>query len=125
MRSGQELNRFAAQVLFVDEGGDFLRQYPVRAVAFSPNGMLLARGDNGEVFMTSTDSSKEVSRLRGYSQLAGDLSVSRDNRFNTTGNATGGDKGAALWDHQTGRPSSFFPGERFSTVEFSPMVQRW
>lgn len=106
--SGEEANRFAAV-------GKLFPQSPIGVVAFSPNGKVLARSDDTEVVFTATDSSKEVSRLRGFTQPGYSMTVSPDNRFT----ATGGDA-ATLWDYQTGRPSPVFPGQRHGTVSFSP-----
>jgi WD40 repeat protein/Tfp pilus assembly protein PilF len=105
-RSGKSVSRFAAEE-------KQSRLSPIRAVAFSPNSMLLARGAYKEVVITSTDSGTEVSRLRGYAQPSFSLSISGDNRFTVTGGPA-----SALWDHQTGRPGPTYtvqsPGDVFS-----------
>lgn len=108
VRSGQEVNRFPA-------GGSQSSQSPVGVIAFSPNRMLVARSERNEVVIAATDSGKEVSRLRGYSQSSVALSMSPDNRFTSTEGDT-----VALWDHQTGTPSPVFPRQDPRTVAFSP-----
>jgi WD40 repeat protein/uncharacterized caspase-like protein len=106
--SGQEVNRIAA-------GWEHLPPTPVGAIAFSPNRMLLARSDFNQVVITSTDSGKEVSRLRGYSPPIVSLRVSPDNRFIATRGAAG-----ALWDYQTGHPDPVFPKQNPGTVSSIP-----
>ena len=103
--SGQEVSRFAAGKLTASGR-------PIGAIAFSPNRMLLAStNDFNQVVITSTDSGKEVSRLRGYSTPVVALRISPDNRFVEAG---------TLWDHQTGHPSPVFPGQGHGRVDFSP-----
>jgi WD40 repeat protein/uncharacterized caspase-like protein len=108
--SGQEVNRIAA-------GWEHLPPTPVGAIAFSPNRMLLARSDFIQVVITSTDSGKEVSRLRGYSPPIASLRVSPDNRFIATRGPAG-----ALWDYQTGHPDPVFPKQNPGTVSSIPGV---
>jgi WD40 repeat protein len=97
------------------------------ALAFSPDGQLIAAGANQQIYVWQTQTGELIQTLRGHTEYVSGLAFSPDGRllasaagFFLEGNST--DTSVRLWDVQTGQPVAILGSHDSiaTSVTFSP-----
>ncbi|MGE5192706.1 MAG: WD40 repeat domain-containing protein, partial [Deltaproteobacteria bacterium] len=130
-------NWMSGKTLFKDRCDAVHGNGTAYAVAFGPDGRMLAAGNQGVVTIWDWKSGQIVHRLPGRSQQQTSVAFSRDGRHFASGDWAGSIK---LWDAETGRespgafPDTHYPvtalafnddGMRLATASFNRSVDLW
>jgi WD40 repeat protein len=91
----------------------------VKSAAFSPNGAMLAAGDNrGTLHILDVPGGKTLATIKAHTYEVQTVVFSADGRFILT--AGGGDRGARVWDSSTGAKVAEVGTEFLQGAVFSP-----
>lgn len=83
--------------------------YPVRAVAFSPDGSRLAvAGEDNLIYLLDTKDGREILQIKGHTDVVTSITWSPDGSRLASGSD---DRSVRIWDAATGRQLSSFAGD--------------